>query len=379
VKIVIVGPTYPFKSGISHYTTLLFRELKKSGLTKLYGFKRQYPQFLFPGRNERDQTGTFPIREADAYHTLDPYNPLSWIQTAFKIRKEEPALVVFNWWTVYWAPLYLVMIFLLKYCFRLKLLAICHNIVDHEVRYLRRWLARMCLVHFDCFVVHSEFAEGELLKIKPRALVRKVPHPVYEVFDRGRYTENDAKRKLGLGQNVILFFGIVRPYKGLRVLLEAMPNVLSQVQASLVVVGEFWEKTETYRKAIRNVGIQDLVRLVDQFVPNEDVELYFRAADVLVLPYFEAAGSGIAQIACAFDLPIIATRVGVFSEMVHDGVDGFLVSPNDRRALAQKIIRYFLDHKKTEFSQQMKSIKPGSSWGQLAQTILDLAGKLEKD
>ena len=182
-----------------------------------------------------------------------------------------------------------------------------------------------------------------------------------------------AKRSLGLDGPVILFFGFVRKYKGLEYLIRAMPEVLRSVQVNLLIVGEFWEDKEPYLKTIEELGLQGNIEIVDRYVPNEEVGLYFSAADVVVLPYIDATQSAIVSLAYAFDKPVITTAVGGLPEVVSDGETGFIVPPKDSEALAAAIVRYFREDCASRFAANVKVQKNALSWEALVRLIEDFS------
>lgn len=370
MRIVIIGPTYPIASGISHYNTLLFRELKKHTSAELFSFTFQYPGFLFPGKSQTDRVSREKIEEPGPRCCLSPINPFTWLKTVLEIRQKKIDLVIFHWWTVYWAPLYFFLIVFLKILSRAKILMICHNVYDHESSWFKKWMSRAVLRLSDLYVVHSEMCEKQVLQFKPCAKIQKTFHPTYDVFNFRKFTDEEAKRELKVSGNVILFFGKTRPYKGLKYLLMALPEVIENKEVTVFIVGEFWERAECYQQLLQNSFIRNHVRIVNQFIPNEDIELYFRAADVVVLPYLEATASGVAQIAFAFNKPVIASNVGALSEMIEDSKTGYLVPPADASALAKRIIQFFSQGHKEEFSSNINKSKGRFSWQTFTGKIL---------
>jgi len=220
----------------------------------------------------------------------------------------------------------------------------------------------------------SETVRRDLLTIKPDAKLVLSPHPLYDVFGNPKEKE-EAKRALGVSGPVLLFFGFVRAYKGLAVLLDAMPEVLKEFKPTLLVAGEFYEDKDTYLKQIDRLGIGDCVQVLDRYIANDQVADYFSAADVLVLPYLSATQSGITQIAFVFDLPVIATNVGGLPEVVDDGRTGFLVPSQDPKALAGAIVRYFKENKEASFKENIQVEKRRFSWEGFIDASLSLYTK----
>ncbi|MBU4376511.1 MAG: glycosyltransferase [Candidatus Omnitrophica bacterium] len=372
MKISIIGPTHPYRSGISHYNTLLCDELKRYHDISLYSFSRQYPGFLFPGTSDIDTISRFQLKEDRAQYTIDSLNPVTWFSTLHKIRKDSPDLIIAHWWTTFWGPLYITLLPILKKMTGAKILLICHNVEDHENSSFKRLIAKKVFPVADFHIVHSEECKNRLAKMLPGTNAEKVFHPLYSVFNRNRISPEKARERLKLSGNVMLFFGIIRKYKGLRYLLEAMPFILKKTDLTLIIAGEFWEGKDYYLHLIKEKGLTDKIRVIDRFIPNEDIEIYFKAADAVVLPYVKGTGSGVAQLALAFGVPIIATKVGSLPEIVEDGKTGYLVEPENPEELADKVIKYFKSGKKDHFVKNMGQGNRIYSWKRLREAIESL-------
>ena len=368
MRIVLIGPTYPFRGGISHYTTLLFRHLKKRHDTLFISFSRQYPKVLFPGKTDKDPSEE-KIREAGALPLIDSMNPLTWLNAAFKIVRNRAELVILPWWVSFWAPQFWIISTLVKHLSRAKILYLCHNLVEHESRWIDKILTKVVLSTGDYFIVHSEGERRDLLTMFPGASVQKSPHPTYEVFNSKPFDSRRIKEKYGLQGNIILFFGFVREYKGLRYLIEALPQVLSEIDVTLLVVGEFWRDKDKYLRLIKEKNVESAVVIVDKYVPNEEIGSYFSAADLVVQPYISDTGSGVIQTAFGFNKPVIATKVGSLSEVVQDGKTGFLVPPRDPDGLASAILRFFREDKSEEFSNKIREESHRFSWEKMVGLI----------
>jgi len=371
MKIILIGPTYPFRGGISHYTTLLFRCLKKRHETTFISFSRQYPQFLFPGKTDIDPSDK-KIREEGVMPLIDSMNPLTWVNTAVKIVRNRAEVVILPWWVSFWAPQFWVISTLVKFFSKTKILYICHNLVEHESKWFDKILTRFVLKTGDFFIVHSAEDKQDLLSMFPKAEVRKSLHPTYQVFNFGPSSPDVVRKKHGLKGNVILFFGFVREYKGLRYLIEALPQVLAKIEVTLLVVGEFWRDKDKYLRLIKDKNVGSAVVVVDKYMPNEEIGSYFSAADLVVQPYISATGSGVIQTAFGFNKPVIATKVGSLPEVIEDGKTGYLVRPQDPDDLAQAILRFFRDQKSEEFINNIKKGKHRFSWEIMADVIESL-------
>ncbi len=346
MKICIIGPTYPYRGGIAHYTTLLVKHLEAAGhQVKLYSYTRQYPKFLFPGKTDKDPSQT--TLRVPCEYIVDPIQPFSWWRVYRRMRRDLPDLVILQWWVPYWTPSLAAISWLIKRRTKMKLVYICHNVTPHEESgTIDHRLAWVVLRRGDAFIVHSEQDRRKLLALLPQPRVWRTNLPTYEVLQQLTTTSEQPqsiRRALNLdGKQVLLFFGFVRPYKGLEYLIQALPLVREQLpNAHLLIVGEFWTGKQAYLAYAQQAGVEEHITIVDQYVPNEDLPNYFDAADVVVLPYVSATQSAVVQLAFGFGKPVITTRVGGLHEVVQDGYNGLVVPPQNEEALAEAIVRYF--------------------------------------
>ncbi len=378
MRICVVGPTYPFRGGIAHYTTLLVRYLREAGHTApLFSFTRQYPRWLFPGKSDRDPSAT-PLR-VDCEYILDPSNPLTWWQLYRRVRAEHPDVLLLQWWVPYWTPCLTTIAYLIKRNTPIKLVFICHNVVPHEGGgVLDRRFALTVLRHGDALIVHSEQDRYRLLALLPQAHVVKAHHPTYaDLADQSSTSPAHVRRDLGLAAEtpLLLFFGFVRPYKGLEYLIQALRLIREQMDVHLLVVGEFWTAPEFYEHYATEFGVSDVMTIINRYVPNEELRPYFDAADVVVLPYVSATQSGVAQLAFGFGKPVITTRVGGLYEIVEDGVNGLIVPPQDEQALAAAVVRYFAEGLAGPMTANVRraGATQAFSWHQMVGTLEQLA------
>lgn len=368
MRIILIGPTYPFRGGISHYTTLLYRCLCKRHDVTFISFKRQYPRLFFPGKTDKDPSLT-PIRTEGVVRMIDSMNPATWISTAAAVVKNDPDLVIIPWWVSFWAPQFWTISTLVKHFSKTKILYICHNLVEHESKWVDKILTRVVLRTGDFFIVHSEEDRRGLLTRFPEAKVKKSFHPTYEVFDSDSVDPDSVHQRHSLKGKIILFFGFIRDYKGLEYLIRAFPEVLSEMEATLLVVGEFWKDKPRYLSLVEKMGVGDHVVFVDSYLPNEAVGDYFAACDLVVQPYTSATGSGVIQIAFGFNTPVVATRVGCLSEVVKDGETGFLVRPRASHEIAQAVLRFFRENRAEEFRHNIEQKNDRFSWDRMVDVI----------
>lgn len=372
MRISLIGPTYPFRGGIAHHTTLLYRHLRARHEVSFFAFRRQYPGWLFPGRTDRD-TSERPLVAPGSEPLLDSMNPLTWLAVARRIVRARPSLVIFPWWSSFWTPHFVTMASLVRRVPGSRLLAICHNVVDHEERRFGPVCARAVLRRMDDCLVHSVADEARLRALLPGARVTRAFHPLYEFARPSLISKAEARAKLDVAGDTILFFGFVRPYKGLGDLLRAMPRVLQRRQVTLLVAGEFWGGSDAFRREVAKLGLEKAVRCVDRYVPNEDVGLYFSAADLVVLPYVSGTASGVVQTAYGLDKPVVATTVGALGDIVEDGRTGYLVPPGQPAALADAIVRFFEQDKEAEFVANIRQYKQRFAWERLVEIIERIA------
>ena len=337
----------------------------------LISFKRQYPQWLFPGSSDKDPSQK-SLKVEEARYWIDSLNPITWLVTFWRIRRYRPDTVILQWWTTFWTPAWFVLGLLHRLLLRVPLLIICHNVLPHEARRWDSLLARSVLSLGTRFIVQSLDEKERLLALVPKAQVAVVLHPVYDMFAGDRIPQKDARSRLDLPLDapVLLFFGIVREYKGLKDVLAALPDVETQLEKpTLVVAGEFWDDKQPYLEMIDRLGIGHLVVIEDRYIPNEEVGLYFSAADVLVAPYRRATGSGAVQMARGFGVPVITTLVGEMSKVIADDAAGILVPPGDSEALSQAIVRYFSERRVNTSPAEALAYDPALSWEGLVSAV----------
>lgn len=369
-NIVMVGPVYPYKGGISHYTCLMCQALSKKYKVRMVSYKMQYPRILFK-KEQRDYSNRHMEIPGTEYliHTANPFNIL---RGARRIRKSNPDLVIIQWWHPYFAPCY----WLLTKCLgKTKVLYVCHNVFPHERFLMDHFLTKLVLRQGDLFLVQSESDAADLLEINPNAVYKRTVHPIYNMFRMKGMGASEARNKLQISEKdkMLLFFGFVRPYKGLKYLLEAMPQIRSRYpEVQLFVVGDFDSDKNSYLELIQKLNLKACVQIRDGYIPDSEVEPYFAASDLIVLPYESATQSGIVQIAYGFQKPVVATRVGGLPEAVIDGCTGYLSNPCDPHSLAEAVIRFFDEDKADEFSENVVKEAEKYSWERLTEAVEEL-------
>jgi glycosyltransferase involved in cell wall biosynthesis len=377
VTAAILGPTHPHRGGIAHYTTLLARAMAERHALSMISFRRLYPGFLFPGVTQFDRSAEALRPPVSPEPILDSLNPLTWRAAGRRLRALAPEILVVPWWHPFFGPSLGVAARTASLGpGRPKRIFLCHNVEPHETTPLGRALAAYGLGAADGFLVH---ARSEAERLRPRAAGRPVrvhPHPTYEVFHRRPPSREEARAALDVRGRTILFFGYVRPYKGLADLLEALRIARPDAWDLLLVTGEFYEPRDRYEGLLRDPALQGKVRVTDRYVANEEVAAYFAAADVVALPYRSATGSGIAQVAFGAGAPVIATRTGGLEEVVEDGVSGLLVPPEDPAALAGAVERFFDQDLGPVLKEGVLRARDRFTWDGLVRAIEVLAGEI---
>ena len=311
MKIGMVGPVTPYRGGIAHFTTLLAKKLIEAGHElQVISFKKQYPAWLYPGESDRDYS---PGRErVDAEYLLTPLNPLSWHRAVKALADFQPQQVIIPWWVTIWGPAFR---FLITRLTRRGIPAamLIHNTLPHEKRAFDRWLARRALEKADRYIIMTEKEKGRLLGLLPEAgKIDIAPLPIDHSFKPTRLSREALRQQMDLPDNqvVILYFGIVRPYKGLGVLIDALKVIADQGNAAqLLIVGEFWEDKAKYLSQIQSLGLTDCVHVYDRYIPDDEVAGFFKAADLFVAPYIDGTQSAALKTALGFGLPVVVTDV----------------------------------------------------------------------
>lgn len=337
MRVALTGLAPPFRGGIAHYTLHLGRAIASLAHVRLFAWARQYPQRLFPGTTQHDPS---PMGlSVETVRVLDPLRPWTWIDAAGLMRDFGARRVIHQWWHPWFAPATWVLLRVLR-ARGAGITVLCHNLEPHEALPGAAAAARTALAPADRIVVHGEHDARVARGWWPRADVVVHPHPPYHTLAGPRIPRTEARARLGLEHEgpLILFFGCVRPYKGLHDLITAMDRVRrTHPGVLLVAAGEFYDDRSSYEEKVRGLGLGSSVRLVDGYVPNDEVGLWMRAADLVALPYREATGSGVLPLARSAGVPVVSTRVGDLPELMCEGRDGVLVRPRDPAALAAAV------------------------------------------
>lgn len=376
MKIAIVGPVYPYKGGISHYTSLLWKALSKKYDVKLFSFKRQYPNFLYPGKEQKDfENDQFKI--VDTNYLIDSINPFNWFFSFIKINRFKPDLLIFQWWNPFFSFAFLTIAYLMRIFTKTKVLFLCHNVLPHDKYPFSKLLTRITLYSGNYFIVHSGEDEKKLVNLINKCRYLKSILPTFNVFRFEDLSKDVAKTLLNIEMNtkVVLFFGFVREYKGLMYLIEALPQIVQRIpDIKLLIVGDFYTDKEIYIQKINDLGLHNYILIFDSYIPDKEVGRYFSACDIVVLPYTSATQSGIVQIAYGFNKPVIVTDVGGLPEVVKNGETGYIVKSKDIDDISKAVINFYEQEKEYYFVKNIISEQDIYSWDKLVNNIEQLCG-----
>lgn len=370
-KIVIIGPVYPYKGGIAHYTALMYRALIAENDVTLVSYSMQYPKLLFRKEQRDWENRTFKI--AEAVYWINTANPISCMNAAKKINKLNPDMVIIQWWHPYFAPCYFIMMKFLKKS--IQKIIVCHNVFPHERFVMDRQLTKLVLGKGDAFIVHSELDKNDLLEIKPNAVFKKTFIPTYNAFKLNNISKGNAREMLDLPEDekVLLFFGFVREYKGLKWLIKAMPLIIKRLSnVKLLIVGDFGADKDVYLSLMEECGITNEIEVYDGYIPDGEVEKYFAACDLVVCPYESATQSAIVQTAYGFEKPVIATNVGGLPEVVEDNRTGYIVESKNPVMLADRICEFYEKDKEKEFHNHIVKKAFMFSWDRMEEVVKEL-------
>ena len=381
VRIVLIGPAHPLRGGIAQYNTSLAKAFLSDGNEVLViSYARQYPGIFFPGKTQEDSLGEPYSVEAD--HLVDSINPFNWPGVARRIAGFEPDLVLFQWWQPFFGPAFHGISKSLKKLNPVPVIFLCHNLLSHECdsfpfrKTAEKFLAKIGFRGADGFLVHSDQLRSSLARYAPEKPTARIFHPLYDF-----YTEWDKNPVPEEHQDLqILFFGKIRLYKGVEILIEALGRLDRDIPFRAVFAGECYLPAENFRKRIEALDLVNRVSWIDRYIPNEEIPGLFRSADVLVLPYLSASQSGVIPVAYQFEVPVIVSDVGGLSEVVKQGETGFLVKPGDPGELAEAITRFYNLQSRDHLREGIRTFRKKFTWGSVVERTMELyTGILKQD
>ena len=371
MKIIIIGTAYPYRGGLAAFNERLAREFVAEGHdVKMMTFTLQYPNFLFPGKTQYSEEN--PPRDLCIERCIHSVNPFNWIKVGRQLKKEKADWVVFAYWMSFFAPCFGTIARLARRP-DTRMVALVHNMIPHEPTLLDKLFPRYFINGMDRFVALSASVADDIDRLdrhrKPKAVS---PHPVYDNYG-ALATREEAAEKLGLrtSDRYLLFFGFIRRYKGLDLLLDALADPrLKTLPVKLLVAGEFYDKPEFYLNKIKALRLEDRVILHSDFSPDDRVRYYFSLADMVVQPYRSATQSGVSQIAYHFEKPILVTKVGGLPEIVPDRKVGYVVDIDPER-IADALVDFYTHGRAAEFAPHIKEEKKKYLWSCMTEKIMD--------
>lgn len=364
-KIILLGTAHPFRGGLASYNERLAKEFIAQGYEFIiYTFTVQYPNFLFPGKTQYSSSPK--PNNLVIERKINSVNPFNWLKIGLELRKMKPDVVISKFWIPFIGPS-LGTINRIAKSKKTKILSILDNVIPHEKRVGDKLLSKYYVSSVDGFIAMSESVQNDLKQFTNKTCLLN-PHPLFDNFGKSVAKETALdKLKLDKTKRYILFFGFIRDYKGLDILLEAMSyKSLKESNIQLIVAGEYYSNEQTYLDLIEKYQIRDKVELFTEFIPNEDVAKYFGAADLVVQPYKTATQSGITQIAYHFEKPMIVTDVGGLKEIVPEGKVGFVVKPKAEE-LAKAIVKFY--ESDIDFQKHIKEEKKKYAWSRMLEKI----------
>ena len=372
MNIIIVGTAHPYRGGLAAFNERLALQFQKEGHdVEMYTFTLQYPSFLFPGKTQ------FTNDPAPAGLTIsrkiNSCNPFNWIKVGNQIRKKKPDMVVFAYWMSFMAPCFGTIAKQIRKNHKTRCIGLIHNMIPHEPNVLDKYLPPYFVKQMDGFTTLSHAVIKDIDQFdkhnKPKSWA---PHPIYDHY--GVLIDKiEARKQLGLSADgkYVLFFGFIRDYKGLDLLIDAFGDLrLQDMGVRLLVAGEFYGDPQPYLNRIRSLDISDIVILHNDYIPDNKVNLYFRACDIVAQPYKTATQSGVTQVAFHFECPMLVTNVGGLPEIVPDGKIGYVVNP-DAQDIADALVRYYKENKEEEFTAGVREEKRKYGWDRMTAAVLN--------
>ncbi len=374
MNITIIGSAHPLRGGgIATFNERMAEVLQQQGhRVVVYSFSLQYPSFLFPGKSQF--TDEPAPKGLEIRSLINSINPLNWIRVGNRIKQEKPDLIIVRYWLPFMGPCFGTILRRVRKNKHTKIVAITDNVIPHEHRPGDMAFTKYFLKSADAFLAMSRDVLKDLRQFTDKPAVFS-PHPVYDNYGEAVSKEAACKKlELNPSEKYILFFGFIRKYKGLDILLDAMKDErIKQAGIKLIVAGEFYGDTDAYTQQIEANGIADNVHLFTSFIPNDEIKYYFSAADLVVQPYRTATQSGITQVAYHFEKPMVVTNVGGLAEVVPDGKVGFVAEP-DATSIADAIIKFYTPASLPNLQENIATEKQKYSWDTLLQNLFTVAG-----
>lgn len=377
MKIISIGPAFPYRGGIASFTDRLAQQFVNEGHSiKIFTFSLQYPGFLFPGKTQyTDAPAPVGIKISRIINTVNPFN---WIATGLKIKKEKPDLLLIRYWIPFMGPCLGTIARIAKSNKHTVVICIFDNVVPHENRIGDKVLTKYFTGNIDGAIVMSHTVLDDLKQFRKNIPVKMNPHPLFDNY--GKITGREealSKLNLDAGYSYLLFFGFIRAYKGLDLLIEAFSDSrLRNRKIMLIVAGEFYEDDTPYRELVRSYNLENEIIFYDHFIKDNEVTLFFGSADLVIQPYKSATQSGVTQIAYYFEKPMLVTDVGGLKEIVADGICGYVVKPEPAK-IAESMIDFFDNNRKSMFTEGVRAEKEKFTWDKMTESIWSVFKKIQ--
>lgn len=373
MKIIVLGTAHPYRGGLAAFNERLAHQFVEEGHdVEMVTFTLQYPGFLFPGKTQF--TDAPAPKALPISRKVNSCNPFNWLKVGKTIRKKNPDLVIFAYWMSFFAPCYGTIARQIRKNHHTKCIGLIHNMIPHEPNILDKLFPGYFVGAMDGFTALSDSVVHDIEKFDHKATPKRFsPHPIYDHYG-ALIPKNEAIQLLQLDPHFkyVLFFGFIRGYKGLDLLLEAFADKrLKDLGVKLVVAGEFYGSPKPYMDQIDSLKIADRVVLKTDYIPDEEVNRYFRACDIVAQPYKSATQSGVTQIAFHFEKPMLVTNVGGLPEIVPNGKIGYVVEPNAQQ-IADALVAYYQEDKEATFIENVKEEKKKYAWDKMTATILSV-------
>jgi len=356
-KITIIGPAYPYRGGQSLVEAHLFETLNRLGYDcNTISFTLLYPKIFFPGTTQFDESGTtFFKHESKITRLINSINPVSWFRTIIHLRKMKPDVIIFVWWMPFFGPAYWTIGTFIKRLIKTRTVFLIENYISHENMWFDKLASKITLNMADYYICQSKYTARQIEANHPNKRIFQTTLSVFDCYNLNKFTRVSAREHLGIKtNNVILFFGLIRAYKGLDKLIKAFKLLREEMpDTTLLIVGECYDDEHIYRKLIADEKLEEHTIMINRFIPNEEVEVFFKAADMTCLPYNSATQSGILMMAYGFRIPSVVTDVGGLAELIKEGETGLVVKNNDPDVLKTGIKKILLNEEDVDFKKNI--------------------------
>lgn len=368
----MVGPGHPLRGGLVQFDESICRWLKKEGHdASIISYSLQYPEFLFPGSTQYDYQTTAP-KDVEIHTLINTVNPFSWLKTALFIRKQKPDLVIMRFWLPFFGPALGTIARLAKRKGTI-IMALTDNAIPHEKRIGDFVLAKYFFTSCDAFITMSDAVNKDLNQFTQSKIRVNTPHPMFETYGEP-VSQSEARKQLGLDEDgkYILFFGLIRHYKGLDIALKALAEIVKvKPEVKMIIAGEYYEKKETYLEIIRDLHLEGHLVMHDNYIENEKVRYYFCASDLLIQPYRSATNSGVSMVSYFYEKPVLVTNVGGLPEIVPHMKAGYVCGVNET-SVAKAVIDFYSENRAKEFQKGVLEIKENYSWPVFIGKVMEL-------